>query len=52
MDILSAVLSQATAAALDPSELVEVVATASYYVGTARFLSAFGIEAGAGDISL
>lgn len=41
----------AAAAELDPSELVEVVATASYYLGTARFLSAFGIEAGAGGIS-
>jgi AhpD family alkylhydroperoxidase len=35
------------AAALDRTELVEVVATAAYYTGTARFLSAFAIEAGA-----
>lgn len=35
---------------LAPDELVEVVATAAYYVGTARFLSAFGIEAGAANL--
>lgn len=34
-------------ALLTPREMVEVVATAAYYVATARFLSAFGIEAGA-----
>lgn len=38
------------ASVLTPHELVELVATASYYVGTARFLSAFGIEAGAPDL--
>lgn len=41
----------AAAADLDPDELVEVVATACYYVGTARFLSAFGIEAGADGVA-
>ena len=35
---------------LAPPELVEVVATAAYYVGTAQFLSAFGIEAGAPNL--
>lgn len=39
------------AAVLTHEELVEVVATASYYVGTARFLSAFAIEAGAPSLT-
>jgi 4-carboxymuconolactone decarboxylase len=37
----------AAAAELSPAVLVEVATTVGYYVGTARFLDAFGITAGA-----
>lgn len=34
----------------EPTALVEIVATAAYYVGTARFLDAFGIDEDAPDL--
>lgn len=43
-------LLAAASAELDTAQLVEVVATAAYYVGTARYLSALGIHAGAPSV--
>ena len=43
---------RAAAARFDPAVLVEIATTVGYYVGTAHFLDAFGISAGAPGVSV